>query len=160
MEFRSYEELPNALIEMKDSMYRFDFNKVFAYVEYLCGIDMEIYSPEVEILNIEIPKLEALQNECNQILFKNGIFWPNQSHLFTHPFYYIEYDVAQMSVFEFYAHSKQNYQASWNDYNRLCQNGGSKGYRELLVESNLSNPFLEDNVTKICKPVLEEFYSL
>lgn len=91
---------------------------------------------------------------------KNGTYWPNQAHLFTNPFYYIEYDVAQMSVFEFYAHSKQNYKASWNDYNRLCQNGGSKGYRELLMESNLSNPFLEDNMTKICKPVLEEFYSL
>lgn len=96
----------------------------------------------------------------NQDDIKNGTYWPNQSHLFTCPFYYIEYDVAQMSVFEFYAHSKQNYQASWNDYNRLCQNGGSKGYSELLMESNLSNPFLEDNVTKICKPVLEEFYSL
>jgi len=91
---------------------------------------------------------------------KNGTFWPNQSHLFTHPFYYIEYDVAQMSVFEFYESSKHNFQASWNDYNRLCHNGGSKGYLELLKESNLSNPFLDDNVTKICKPILEEFYSL
>lgn len=25
---------------------------------------------------------------------KSGTYWPNQSHLFTKPFYYIEYDVA------------------------------------------------------------------
>ena len=32
---------------------------------------------------------------------KSGTYWPNQSHLFTMPFYYIEYDVAQKSVLNF-----------------------------------------------------------
>lgn len=46
---------------------------------------------------------------CNIDAIKQGTYWPNQTHLFTHPFYYIEYNIAQISVCEFYQRSKENY---------------------------------------------------
>ncbi len=64
---RSYEEIRNTWIEMKNSMYRLDYIETIAYIRYLCGIDTTIYSPEVKIQSEEDPKLTALQNECNQI---------------------------------------------------------------------------------------------
>lgn len=91
---------------------------------------------------------------------KRGTYWPNQSHLFTHPFYYIEYNIAQVSVFEFYEHSKHNWNQTWKDYANLCKSGGSMNYLNLLKVGNLSNPFSKDTVTRICKPVLDELFSL
>lgn len=97
---------------------------------------------------------------CNSESVKRGTYWPNQTHLFTHPFYYIEYDIAQISIFEFYGRSKDNYIHAWNDYSNLCHSGGSMNYSELLNIGNLTNPFSGDAVAKICKPVLDELFSL
>lgn len=91
---------------------------------------------------------------------KRGTYFPNQSHLFTHPFYYIEYNIAQISVLEFYERSKHNWNKSCTDYSNLCKAGGSTNYLNLLKIGNLSNPFSQDNVTKICKPVLDELFTL
>lgn len=97
---------------------------------------------------------------CNSESIKLGTYWPNQSHLFTHPFYYIEYDIAQISVFEFYRRSKDNYKQAWKDYSKLCHTGGSMNYLDLLNVGNLANPFADNAVAKICKPVLDELFSL
>ena len=95
----------------------------------------------------------------NQEAIKHGTYWPNQTHLFTHPFYYIEYNIAQMSVFEFYGRSKDNYSQAWKDYSRLCHTGGSLNYLKLLDVGGLTNPFSENAINKICKPVLNELFS-
>lgn len=85
---------------------------------------------------------------CNIDAIKQGTYWPNQTHLFTHPFYYIEYNIAQISVCEFYQRSKENYKKSWRDYSNLCHAGGSRNYLDLLKIGNLSNPFLDGTVKK------------
>jgi len=90
---------------------------------------------------------------------KAGTYLPNQTHLFIHPFYYIEYNIAQMSVFEFYGRSKTDYQQTWADYSRLCRTGGSLNYLDLLKTGNLTNPFSENAVAKICEPALNELFS-
>lgn len=95
----------------------------------------------------------------NPEAIKHGTYWPNQTHLFTHPFYYIEYNIAQMSVFEFYGRSKDNYSQTWKDYSKLCHTGGSLNYLKLLDVGGLSNPFSENAISKICKPVLNELFS-
>ena len=95
----------------------------------------------------------------NPDAIKNGTYWPNQTHLFTHPFYYIEYNIAQMSVFEFYERSKENYNLAWKDYSKLCHTGGSLNYRKLLEIGGLTNPFSRNAIDKICKPVLNELFS-
>jgi oligoendopeptidase F len=89
---------------------------------------------------------------------RNGSYLPDQYHLFTHPFYYIEYDVAQISVFEFYKRSKEDFGQAWRDYFALCGTGGSLGYLDLLRVGGLTNPFSEGAVKKICTPALEELF--
>ncbi|WP_455718741.1 hypothetical protein [Anaerosporobacter sp.] len=91
---------------------------------------------------------------------KRGTYWPNQSHLFTHPFYYIEYNIAQINVFEFYERSKHNYKQTWQDYSNLCKSGGSTNYLNLLKAGNLSNPFTPNTISNICTPIQDELFSL
>lgn len=168
MEHFAYPYLERFVGNQKKDSIRYHLYRTFENLPYRCAIDEFEHAIYKNLAMSRKQRCELWADivhkympwvEINLDDIKNGTYWPNQSHLFTHPFYYIEYDIAQMSVFEFYERSKQNYQAAWNDYNHLCQNGGSRGYRELLKESNLSNPFSEDNLTKICKPILEEFYS-
>jgi M3 family oligoendopeptidase len=90
---------------------------------------------------------------------KRGSYWPNQAHLFTHPFYYIEYDIAQISVFEFFTRSKDNYKQTWNEYSRLCRAGGSLNYLKLLDVGNLTSPFSENAVESICNPIINELFA-
>ncbi|HEX2986314.1 MAG TPA: M3 family metallopeptidase [Caproiciproducens sp.] len=104
----------------------------------------------------EIEKKYMPWRICDSESVKRGAYWPNQPHIFTHPFYYIEYDIAQISVFEFYKRSKENYRQAWKDYSNLCHAGGSKNYLELLKIGNLASPFSNNAVEKICKPVLNE----
>lgn len=91
---------------------------------------------------------------------QRGTCWPRQTHIVEKPFYYIQYDIAQMSTYEFYLKMKGNFKQTWADYVRLCSEGGSKAYLELLETAHLSNPFMGNTVEKICRPVVEELYSL
>lgn len=67
------------------------------------------------------------------------------------PLYYIDYSLAAMGALEFYIRSLDNREAAWADYNKLCTLGGSKGYKELLQNANLNNPFEEGTVENIMK---------
>lgn len=87
-----------------------------------------------------------------------GKCWPRQTHIVETPFYYIQYDIAQMSTYEFYLKMKSSHEQTWSDYMRLCSEGGSKPYLELLETAHLSNPFTSNTVEEICRPVVDELY--
>lgn len=89
-----------------------------------------------------------------------GKCWPRQTHIVERPFYYIQYDIAQISTYEFYLKMKNNHEQAWSDYMRLCSAGGSKVYPELLEAAHLSNPFSGNTAEDICCPIVNELYSL
>ena len=91
---------------------------------------------------------------------EEGKYWPHQTHLVEHPFYYIEYNIAQISTYEFHLRMQRDRDAAWADYLTLCRAGGSKSYRELLICANLSNPFEAGVSERICCPVVEELATL
>ena len=73
-----------------------------------------------------------------------------------YPFYYIDYALAQMGAFQFLGKIKENKEAAWADYYKLCLAGGTKGYFELLEYANLKNPFNEETIKEITENVMEE----
>ena len=87
---------------------------------------------------------------------EEGGFWMQKQHIFLYPFYYIEYALAQVCAFQYYGRMKENRQAAWEDYLRLCRAGGTKGYFELLETGNLLNPFAEGTVEKSTAHAIEE----
>lgn len=88
--------------------------------------------------------------------FEEGGFWMQKQHIFLYPFYYIDYALAQICVFELYGRMKEDKDAAWQDYYNLCKAGGSKGYFELLGLANLKNPFEEGTVQKAVDIVLDD----
>lgn len=91
---------------------------------------------------------------------ESGEFFPYQTHISESPFYYIEYDIAQVSVYEFYGKMKNDRKRAWEDYMRLCMAGGSRSYFNLLKTANLSNPFFDNKLERIFRPIINELTDL
>ena len=86
---------------------------------------------------------------------KNGIFWFRQGHIFSSPFYYIDYTLAQICAFQFWIKSRENREKAWKDYLNLCKLGGSKPFFELMKSANLKNPFEEGTLAFVIPKIKE-----
>ena len=86
---------------------------------------------------------------------KNGIFWFRQGHIFSSPFYYIDYTLAQVCAFQFWIKSREDREKAWQDYLNLCKLGGSKSFFELMKSANLKNPFEEGTLSAVIRKIKE-----
>jgi oligoendopeptidase F len=62
-----------------------------------------------------------------------GYLWHRQPHIFTSPFYYVEYGIAQLGALQVWANSKRNHAQALNDYKRALALGGSRPLPELFA---------------------------
>lgn len=83
-----------------------------------------------------------------------GSFWQKQHHIYSLPFYYIDYTLASMGAFEFFGRMTENREEAWKDYLELCRAGGSLPYKDLLALAHLSNPFEPGSVEKAAAPLV------
>ncbi|TDL98231.1 M3 family oligoendopeptidase [Macrococcus brunensis] len=70
-----------------------------------------------------------------------GSLWHRQNHIFSSPFYYIDYTLAQVCAFQFFKRSREDFASAWQDYLHLCQLGGSLPFNTLVKEAHLASPF-------------------
>lgn len=61
-----------------------------------------------------------------------GYLWHRQLHIFIHPFYYIEYGIAQLGALQVWANSKRDKAGSLRAYQRALALGGSRPLPELF----------------------------
>ncbi|MCY0875494.1 MAG: M3 family oligoendopeptidase [Firmicutes bacterium] len=72
---------------------------------------------------------------------EQGGFWHQQGHIYHTPFYYIDYTLAQVCALQFWKRMHEDRDAAWADYVRLCKEGGSKSFLELVEVAGLKSPF-------------------
>lgn len=84
------------------------------------------------------------RNYSESEALSRGIFWFRQGHIFSSPFYYIDYTLAQVCALQFWkrTHVDQDEQA-WTDYLRICDLGGTKSFLQVVDAANLKSPFKE-----------------
>jgi oligoendopeptidase F len=58
--------------------------------------------------------------------------WHRQLHIFIHPFYYVEYGIAQLGALQVWANSKRDQAKALNDYKKSLALGGSRPLPELF----------------------------
>jgi M3 family oligoendopeptidase len=93
------------------------------------------------------------------VLERGGV-WLRQSHIFTSPFYYIDYTLAQVVAFQFFNEARRDHGRAWRRYVKLCKMGGKYPFTELIKRSSLKNPFVDGTVKNTVKPLkryLKEF---
>ncbi|MEK5425397.1 M3 family oligoendopeptidase [Cytobacillus sp. FSL R7-0680] len=86
--------------------------------------------------------------EDNEYLERGG-YWQRQGHIYSSPFYYIDYTLAQICAFQFWQKSQENHEEAWNDYLHLCKLGGSQSFIGLVSEANLISPFEDGCVESV-----------
>ncbi|NLP36924.1 MAG: M3 family oligoendopeptidase [Firmicutes bacterium] len=78
--------------------------------------------------------------------YEEGGYWFQQGHIFEAPFYYIDYVLAQICVFELWQRMHSDREQAWQDYLAFCRAGGSLSFLNLLPLAQLSSPFGETAV--------------
>ena len=58
--------------------------------------------------------------------------WHRQLHIFLHPFYYVEYGIAQLGALQVWANSRRDKVTALNDYKKSLALGGSRPLPELF----------------------------
>ena len=84
----------------------------------------------------------------NDFLNRGG-YWMRQGHIFSVPFYYIDYTLAQVCALQFWAKSLENREAAWKDYLRLCKAGGKYPFLRLVELAGLKNPFEDGCIASV-----------
>ena len=87
--------------------------------------------------------------------------WQRQSHLFSHPMYYIEYGIAQLGALRLWLKSKkEGEKAAVDAYIRALSLGGSKPLPELFAAAGLSFDFGDGPVAGVVDAVERELEAL
>jgi len=86
--------------------------------------------------------------------------WHRQLHIFLHPFYYIEYGIAQIGALQVWANSKRDKAKALNDYKKSLALGGSRPLPELFQAAGCQFEFSEKTIRPLAKMLQEELAKL
>ena len=73
--------------------------------------------------------------------YGEGRAWQRQLHIYTDPFYYIDYCLAQTVALQFWALSLRDREDAWRRYMALVRLGGSRPFAGLVEAAGLATPF-------------------
>jgi oligoendopeptidase F len=86
--------------------------------------------------------------------------WHRQLHIFTHPFYYIEYGIAQLGALQVWANSKRDKVEALNQYKHALALGGSRPLPELFAAAGCNFEFSQKTMAPLVRLVREELAKL
>ena len=72
---------------------------------------------------------------------QTGRIWQRQRHIYTTPFYYIDYCLAQICALQLWSLARQDRTDAMKRYRALCDLGGSLSFTHLLEAVGLKSPF-------------------
>ena len=91
---------------------------------------------------------------------EKGGMWVRQGHIFSSPFYYIDYTLAQVIAIQFKVEMNKDWDKAFKKYIKLLKLGGKFPFVSLLEKAKLRNPFVYGNIKKVVKPLLKELSTL
>lgn len=83
--------------------------------------------------------------------YGEGEGWQRQHHIYSSPFYYIDYCLAQTVALQFWAMIRQDREDAWRHYMAYTEQGGSRVFTELLRNAGLESPFDEHCLRSVCE---------
>ncbi|MCC8066631.1 MAG: M3 family oligoendopeptidase, partial [Clostridiales bacterium] len=117
-----------------------------------------------ELLGIYMPWMK-LDGEIP--FYAEGEGWQRQHHIYSFPFYYIDYCLAQTVSLEFWAMMQKELREqepdaahvsipdTWSHYMAYTKQGGSRVFTELLANAGLESPFDESCLRGVCAEAKE-----
>ena len=105
-----------------------------------------------ELLGVYMPWMK-LDGEIP--FYSEGMGWQRQHHIYSSPFYYIDYCLAQTVALEFWAMIRKDLKNAWQHYMAYTVQGGSKTFTDLLKNAALESPFDEKCLRGVCAEAAE-----
>ena len=81
--------------------------------------------------------------------YAKGCYWQRQHHIYSYPFYYIDYVIAQLCAFEYKNKMDEDYKEAWQSYLKLCRLSASDYFENLLKAAGIRSPFEEGCMKEI-----------
>lgn len=86
--------------------------------------------------------------------------WHRQLHIFTHPFYYIEYGIAQLGALQVWANARRDRPGALRNYKAALALGGSRPLPELFAAAGCAFDFSRKTIAPLVRLLLDELTSL
>ncbi len=83
--------------------------------------------------------------------YSEGEGWQRQHHIYSSPFYYIDYCLAQTVALQFWALLQDDQESAWEKYMAYTRQGGSRVFTELLANAGLASPFDPSCLAGVCE---------
>lgn len=83
--------------------------------------------------------------------YAEGQSWQRQHHIYSMPFYYIDYCLAQTVALQFWNRIQKDQNDAWKHYMAYTVQGGSVVFTELLKNAGLDSPFEGDCLKEVCE---------
>lgn len=83
--------------------------------------------------------------------YSEGEGWQRQHHIYSSPFYYIDYCLAQTVSLQFWAMIQKDLPDAWTHYMAYAEQGGSRTFTDLLKNAGLESPFDERCLREVCQ---------
>ena len=83
--------------------------------------------------------------------YSEGEGWQRQHHIYSSPFYYIDYCLAQTIALQFWALIQDDEKNAWEHYMAYTKQGGSHTFTDLLKNAGLESPFGDDCLRTVCE---------
>ncbi len=168
MELFTLEELKNKLDEeiYKDlcSRYLSRILKLLLHIGKIDGFQHFIYlNPDADYTErenyfIELDKsLSASNVKWNGFGHLRNVIWYKQRHIFSYPFYYIDYGIATIGALNLWKIYKKDKNKALELYKKGLSIGGTKTLPETFEETGLEFKFDEPAISKISE-YLKEFF--
>jgi M3 family oligoendopeptidase len=81
--------------------------------------------------------------------------WMHKQHLFTSPFYYIDYGIAEVGALQLWQMDVTDHEGAMKAYLELCRLGGTKSLLEIFEAGGLQNPFNPDVMAPLMEAIAE-----
>ena len=101
-----------------------------------------------ELLGVYMPWMKL---DGDIPFYSEGEGWQRQHHIYSSPFYYIDYCLAQTVALQFWAKIQADPKEAWNRYMAYTLQGGSRVFTELLKNAELDSPFEEACLRGVCE---------
>ncbi len=101
-----------------------------------------------ELLGVYMPWMKL---DGNIPFYGEGEGWQRQHHIYSSPFYYIDYCLAQTVALQFWALLEQDRTVAWEKYMAYTCQGGSRTFTQLLKNAGLDTPFDEQCLRSVCQ---------
>ncbi|MCL2546107.1 MAG: M3 family oligoendopeptidase [Oscillospiraceae bacterium] len=85
--------------------------------------------------------------------YAEGRRWQAQSHIYSRPFYYIDYCLAQANALSIWAESQTDHKAAWRKYLAFVELAGTQTFIDLTRGAGLSDPFETATLEKVAEIV-------